>query len=154
MVAYRAANAEIDAKQQPLRDQISAIEEPHRDRLKLEMIQQRFPENVQRAALKPEAERTPGEQLLAAQVLSINPPRRQVIAALSAAEAARRTVLVDRVDVLEQQRSPEPPMAGSPLTARATRSSGVPSAGSRRTSPARSCMKAARISTNRRPATS
>ena len=111
VVAYRAANAEIDAKQQPLRDQISAIEEPHRDRLKLEMIQQRFPENVQRAALKPEAERTPGEQLLAAQVLSINPPRRQVIAALSAAEAARRTVLVDRVDVLEQQRPPEPPMA-------------------------------------------
>ena len=108
---YRSANADIDSQVQPLRDQISAIEAPHRDRLKLELIRARFPENVQRAAEKPEAERTAGEQLLAAQVLSINPPRPQVIAALTEGEAARRTTLVERVEALEQRRPPEPPMA-------------------------------------------
>jgi len=111
VAAYRAANAELDERVRPLRDQINAIEEPHRDRLKLELIQARFPENVQRAAMKPEAERTAGEQLLAAQVLSISPPRRQVIAALTAEETERRTALVEQVEALEQQRPTEPPMA-------------------------------------------
>ena len=111
VTAYRAANAEIDLQVQPLRDQIAEIEAPHRERLRLELIRARFPENVQRAAEKPEADRTAGEQLLATQVLSINPPRRQVVAALSPDEAERRRVLVDRVEALEQQRPPEPPMA-------------------------------------------
>jgi len=109
--AYRARNSEIDRQQQPLKDQIAALEEPHRARLRLELIRERFPENVQRAAEKPEAERTPGEQLLAAQVLSINPPRRRVTEALSAQEAATRTGLVEQVAALEAQRPPEPPMA-------------------------------------------
>ena len=109
--AYRQANAEIDAAVQPLRDQIAVIEEPHRNRLKLELIRERFPENVQRAAEKPAEERTAGEQLLAAQVLSINPPRQRVIDALSEEEAARHTELMSRVEVLDRQRPPEPPMA-------------------------------------------
>ena len=33
--AYRKANADIDAEVEPWRDQIAAIEEPHRNRLKL-----------------------------------------------------------------------------------------------------------------------
>ena len=59
---YRARNAEIDLRQKPLTAQIAEIEEPHRKRLRLELIKERFPENVQQAALKPEAERTAGEQ--------------------------------------------------------------------------------------------
>ena len=109
--AYRAANAEIDEQVQPLRDQIADIEAPHRERLRIELIQQRFPENVQRAAMKPEAERTPGEQLLATQVLSINPPRQRVVAALSPDEAEQRRVLVEQVEALEKQRPPRPPLA-------------------------------------------
>ena len=109
--AYRARNDEIDRRQQPLKDQIAAIEEPHRARLRIELIRERFPENVQRAAEKPEAERTPGEQLLAAQVLSINPPRQRVTEALSAAEAKRRSALVAQVEALEEERPPAPPMA-------------------------------------------
>ena len=111
VLEYRAANAKLDKRVEPLQAQINAIEEPHRDQLKLELIQERFPENVQRAAMTPEAERTAGEQLLAAQVLSINPPQQKVIAALTAEEAARRTVLVDQVEALEEQRPLEPPMA-------------------------------------------
>ena len=67
---YAKANKEIDAKIAPLRKQIAAIERPYRERLKNEYIKKEFPENVQRAVFKPEAERTPGEQLLATQVLT------------------------------------------------------------------------------------
>ncbi|MCH2279997.1 MAG: DUF1553 domain-containing protein, partial [Vicinamibacterales bacterium] len=109
--AYRKANADIDAEVEPLRDQIAAIEEPYRNRLKLELIRERFPENVQRAAEKPAAERTAGEQLLAAQVLSINPPRQRVIDALSEDEATRHSELMSLVERLDRQRPPIPPMA-------------------------------------------
>ena len=108
---YREKNAAIDAHQQPLRDEIAEIEAPHSERLRLELIRERFPENVQQAALKPEEERTPGEQLLAAQVLSINPPRRQVVEALSEAEGDRWSKLTAAVEALEALRPPEPPMA-------------------------------------------
>ena len=108
---YREKNAAIDAAQQPLRDELAEIEAPHRERLRTELIKERFPENVQEAAFKPEAERTAGEQLLAAQVLSINPPRRQVVAALSEAEGDRWSKLTAAVEALDAVRPPEPPMA-------------------------------------------
>ncbi len=108
---YREKNAAIDAQQQPLRDEIAEIEAPHRERLRLELIRERFPENVQQAAMKPEAERTAGEQLLAVQVLSINPPRRQVVEALSEEEGDRWSKLTAAVEALEALRPPEPPMA-------------------------------------------
>ena len=110
-VEYRRKNEEIDELQQPLRDQIAAIEEPHRERLRIELIKERFPENIQQAALKPETERTPGEQLLAAQVLSLNPRRQAVMDALSTEEAATRDTLVAQVETLEAQRPPEPALA-------------------------------------------
>ena len=108
---YREKNAAIDAAQQPLRDELAEIEAPHRERLRAELIKERFPENVQQAAFKPEAERTAGEQLLAAQVLSINPPRRQVVAALSEVEGDRWSKLTAAVEALDAVRPPEPPMA-------------------------------------------
>ena len=108
---YREKNAAVDAAQQPLRDEIAEIEAPHRERLRIELIKERFPENVQQAAFKPEAERTPGEQLLATQVLSINPPRRQVVEALSEEEGDRWSKLTAAVEALQAVRPPEPPMA-------------------------------------------
>ena len=109
--AWRAANADIDRQQQPLRNEIDAIEDPYRERLRAQMIRERFPENVQAAAFKPEADRTPGEQLLATQVLTINPPRTRVADALSPDDAGRVTDLRAQIAALEQQRPPEPPMA-------------------------------------------
>ena len=67
--AYTKANKDIDAKVDALRDKISAIEKPYRDTLRAEYIKREYPPNVQTAVFKPEAERTPGEQLLATQVL-------------------------------------------------------------------------------------
>ena len=109
--AYFAAMRDVDDRQQPLRDEVDAIETPYREELRAEMIRERFPENVQAAAFKPEAERTPGEQLLAAQVLSINPPRQQVAEALSPEDKARVDELNARIAALEDERPPTPAMA-------------------------------------------
>ena len=109
--AWLAAMREIDGRQQPLRDERDEIEKPYREELRAKMIRERFPENVQAAAFKPEAERTPGEQLLAVQVLTINPPRAQVAAALSPEDRARVEELTARVDALEDERPPAPAMA-------------------------------------------
>ena len=108
--SYAAANAAIDARQQSLEEEIAALEAPYRERLKLERLKARFPENVQRAVLKPESERSPGERLLATQVLSVNVSQKQVEAALPADVAARCLALTDRLEALEQER-PEAPLA-------------------------------------------
>ena len=109
--AWRAANAEVDRRRQPLRDEITAIEAPYRDRFRRELIEERFPENVQAAAFKPAAERTPGEQLLAAQVLSINSPRWDIAGALSPEHRARWDALRAQVAALDAERPPAPEMA-------------------------------------------
>ena len=109
--AYFDAMRAIDERQQPLRDRVSDIEAPYREELRAKMIRERFPENVQAAAFKPEAERTPGEQLLAAQVLTLNPPRRQVAAALSPDDKALVDELRGEIAALEERRPPAPAMA-------------------------------------------
>ena len=109
--AWRARNGEIDRRQQPLKDEIAAIEAPYRDRFRRELIEERFPENVRAAAFKPEAERTPGEQLLAAQVLSINSPRWDIAGALGPDDRTRWDALRERIAALDAERSPAPDIA-------------------------------------------
>ena len=109
--AYFAAMRDVDDRQQPLRDEVDEIETPYREELRAQMIRERFPANVQAAAFKPEAERTPGEQLLATQVLTINPPRAQVAAALSPEDKARVVELNAEIAALEDERPPTPAMA-------------------------------------------
>ncbi|MYN63684.1 MAG: DUF1553 domain-containing protein [Acidobacteria bacterium] len=108
---YFAAMRDVEERQQPLRDEVDAIETPYREALRAELIRERFPENVQAAAFKPEAERTPGEQLLATQVLTINPPRTQVAAALTPEDKARVDELNAEIAALEDERPPTPAMA-------------------------------------------
>jgi len=108
---YKKNNAAIDAKQQVLKDQIAAIELPYRERLQLERLRERFPENIQRAVAKPESERTPGEQLLATQVLSLGVPPKLIDDALTPEDTERRQALNDQVEALENERPEEPPMA-------------------------------------------
>ena len=108
---WRARNAAVDRRQQPLRDEIAAIEGPYRDRFRRELIEERFPENVRAAAFKPAAERTPGEQLLAAQVLSINSPRWDIAGALSPEDRTRWDALREQIAALDAERPPAPAMA-------------------------------------------
>ena len=111
--AYAEKTAEVDARQQPLRGQIAEIDAPYRERLQLEQLKSRFPENVQRAVLKPESERTEGEKLLAAQMLEsgIRVSRSQLAAALTPEHAARIQALRDQIAALEQERPSKPPVA-------------------------------------------
>ena len=109
--AYQRRITDIDNRQRALRDQIAEIEEPYGDRLRLERLERDFPPDVLRAVLKPESERTPGERLLAAQVLSLGVPRAQLTAALTSDELARRKALIDRIAEVGEQRPDKPPMA-------------------------------------------
>ena len=109
--AYRLATAKVDAKASVIRDEIRAIEAPHREKLLIERIRSDFPDNVLQAAITPAAERTPGEALLADQVLTLGVPQRAVTAALTGAEAARRDRLRDELAAVEETRPPAPAMA-------------------------------------------
>ena len=106
--AYTKKIADIDAEVKPLREQIAKIESPYREKLKAEALK-KFPENVQRAVLKPENERTAGEALLATQIIEggLNVNGRALERALSAEDAAQRKALTDRIAGLEKGR-PKP----------------------------------------------
>ena len=109
--AYRVKIADIAERQRLLRDQVAEVESPYRERLKLERLEREFPAEVLRAVQKPENERTPGEKLLADQVLSLGVPRARVTEALSQEDAERRQALIDRVAAVELERPERPPMA-------------------------------------------
>jgi hypothetical protein len=111
--AYTKANADIDANQAALRARISKIEEPVRRKLQMEQIKATYPENVQRAVFKPEAERTPGERLVAIQVLAaratVTPA--EIEKQLAAEEIAERKALAGQIAALDKQRPKPLPMA-------------------------------------------
>ncbi len=110
--AYLTKNAQLDARRDELRQQIAAIEKPHRDRLKLALIKSRFSDAIYQAAAKPESERTAGERLLAIQVFEgVNVPGPEIDKALSATELAAKTDLLAQVAALEKERPQPLPMA-------------------------------------------
>jgi cytochrome c553 len=92
--AYEARKAEIEAQIKPLRDRISEIQEPYQQ-ARFEELLKTFPEDVQIAVKIPAAERTPGQKLLAEQVLSVRDRGRRD---LKLSEADR-----DKVDALNEQ---------------------------------------------------
>ena len=104
--AYEQAKKEIDAQIAPLRARVVAIEKPYRERLRVEYIKREFPENVQRAVFKPESERTQGEQLLAAQVLTGGGgvTAEAVAALLTEQERAEVTELTAKIAALNETR--------------------------------------------------
>lgn len=110
--AYTRANKDIEAKLDALRDQIAKIEKPYRDTLRAEYIKKEYPENVQRAVFKPEAERTPGEQLLATQVLTGGGggTPEQIEKLMTPAERAQKKELSTQIAAIEKQRPAPLPM--------------------------------------------
>ena len=108
--AYLKLTADLDERRGALQERIREIEEPYRNRLKIERIEREFPEEVLQAVQTPEEARTPGQRLLAAQVLSLGVPAERVDEALSADDLARRQALVDRIEEIEGERPEEPPM--------------------------------------------
>jgi hypothetical protein len=110
--AYTKANKDIDAKVAALRDRIAKIEAPAREKVRAEYIKKTYPENVQAAVFKPEAERTPGEQLLATQVLTGGGGTIIEVEKNMAPEALAQTKeLRAQVTALQRQRPKPLPMA-------------------------------------------
>jgi len=105
--AYEKKMREIDARQAGLKAQVKQIEAPYEQRVRQEAYK-KFPDEIQKAIAKPERERTPGEQLLAQQVIEqINPGSRALAAIMTPADAARAKALADQIAALDKQR-PEP----------------------------------------------
>ncbi len=71
---YEAGVAEVDAKTRPLKESVAEIESPYREQA-FEGRLKKLPEDIQIAVHTPENERSEGQKLLAAQVLSIGAGR-------------------------------------------------------------------------------
>jgi uncharacterized protein DUF1553/uncharacterized protein DUF1549/cytochrome c len=110
--AYLAKNEEIDTKIAELKKSIERIEHPYRDRLQLDQIKRRFPENIVRVMAKAESDRTPGEALLAAQVLkAASVSGAQVDKVLTPDDALKKKNLAAQIAALTAQRPKPLPMA-------------------------------------------
>ncbi|MBM87234.1 MAG: hypothetical protein CMQ41_02540 [Gammaproteobacteria bacterium] len=107
---YLATTAELDDRVSSIREQIREIEQPYLTELKIERIRNEFPADILEAVLVPEDERTDGQKLLAAQVLTLGVPRDQVDEAMSEEARAQRAALRKLIEEVEGQRPEEPPM--------------------------------------------
>jgi len=94
VAAYEARKAEIDGRVKPLEESIREIQKPYR-KLAFEKKLATFPEEIQIAVHTPETERTPGQKLLAAQVLTIG--GRGTVKKLLGCDRVRRGKVENRI---------------------------------------------------------
>ena len=109
--AYERKLREVEARQAPLKAEIKKVEAPYVAKLRQESYR-KFPVDVQRAIAKPEAERTPGEQLLARQVIEgTSPSRRDLERVLSPEDSAKTKALTERIAALDKEKPKPIPVA-------------------------------------------
>jgi len=105
--AFAAKKAEIEAKIQALTREVRKIEDPYVEAAFQKRLET-FPEDVRIAVRTPEEKRTPGQQLLAAQMLSIRGTgARQGAVTLNAADRDARAKLQSEISALRAQ-NPKP----------------------------------------------
>lgn len=113
--AYMRKISEIGAKVAGLKDQIDEIDKPYQEKIVLETIRGKYPADVIRALEKPEGERTPGEKLIAIQVLASAGGGGRSAGAIdkimSPQDAAKKKALNDQVAAVNAEKPPTPPMA-------------------------------------------
>ena len=109
--AYRKKMEEVDAGIAPLKLQIREIQDPYRQKIARQKYR-KYPENVQRALAIPAEKRTPGEKLLADQIVNTTSVSADEILKISSPEdAARIKDLEAQMKALEKQRPKPIPMA-------------------------------------------
>ncbi|HLK69241.1 MAG TPA: PSD1 and planctomycete cytochrome C domain-containing protein [Bryobacteraceae bacterium] len=109
--AYEKKTAEIEAQIAPLRQKVRQIEEPYRARLAQEKYKN-YPQNVQRAIAIPEEKRTPGEALLAGQVIrTTSVSNDEIDRAMTAADLAQKKAWNEQIRKLQSERPKPLPMA-------------------------------------------
>ena len=107
--AYMRKITEIGEKTQALKDQINEIDKPYHDKLAVEEIRKKFPPEMARAVEKAESERTPGEKLIAIQLLETGVQIRSADAdkIMSPEDAAKKKALNDQIAALNAE-TPKP----------------------------------------------
>ena len=109
--AYEKKNAEINARVAPLRQQVHQLDEPYRSRLAQEKYKW-YPANVQQAIATPEAKRTPGEALLAGQVIrGTSVSAEEIDRVMEPADLAKKRALNQEIRALEKERPAPLPLA-------------------------------------------
>jgi hypothetical protein len=109
--AFEQKTREIDARQAALKAEIKRVEAPYEKRLRQEAYT-KFPEATQRAIARPEQERTPGEQLLAQQIIQgVNISGAAIDKVITPDDAAKKKSLVERIKEIEKERPAPIPVA-------------------------------------------
>ena len=112
---FEKIKKEVDEQTRPLRRKIAQIEAPYR-RAAFEKKLAKFPEEIQIAVKTPDAQRTPGQKLLAAQIVSLDvdpdAAANQLVnyrsmMKVSDADRELRQKLVDQIEEI-QKRLPDP----------------------------------------------
>jgi hypothetical protein len=102
---------DIEARQAPLKAEIKKIEAQYEAQIRQEAYA-KYPKEVQQAIARPESERTPGEQLLAQQVITgVSVSGRAVDRFLTPSEASRKKELTDQIAALEKEKPKPLPVA-------------------------------------------
>jgi hypothetical protein len=109
--AYQKKTAEIDGKIASLRQKVRQIEDPYRTKL-AHVKYKKYPENVQRAIAIPEEKRTPGEALLAGQVIrTTSVSSDEIDRAMPSEDLAQKKALNEQIRALQNDRPKPLPMA-------------------------------------------
>jgi Protein of unknown function (DUF1553)/Protein of unknown function (DUF1549) len=105
--AYEKKNEEINARVKVVRDSLRELELPYRNQL-LPAKYKRFPQNVQEAIATPEDKRTPGQTLLAGQVIrTVSVSGAEIDRIMKPEDRARKQLLNTEIARIEKER-PEP----------------------------------------------
>ena len=107
---FEARKAEIDAEIKPLEEKIKDLEAPYR-KLAFQKKLATFPEEIQLAVRASEAERTPGQKLLADQVTAIRVSVDTVADRFKPEDRAAIDSLKAQIEELKKQMPPELPRA-------------------------------------------
>ncbi|MGI8990764.1 MAG: PSD1 and planctomycete cytochrome C domain-containing protein [Bryobacteraceae bacterium] len=101
----------IEARLKPLKQQIVELDRPYREKL-LPAKYAKFPENIQAAIRTPEAQRTPGQVLLANQVIrTVSVSQTEIARIIGPEDQARKKELQAQLHEIEAQRPPPIPVA-------------------------------------------
>ncbi len=108
---YARTNAQIDSLVSAVRRNLRDLERPYRDRL-LPAKYQKFPKNVQEAIATPESLRTPGQALLAGQVIrTVSVSSGEIDRIMTPDDRAQKLSLETEIRRLEGRRPQPIPMA-------------------------------------------
>ncbi len=107
--AFLGKQEEVDAKVKPLREEIAELEAPYKEKAFIAEVLSRFPEDAQIAVKTPEEKRTPGQKLLANQLIRGVGVRAGAIDKYMPPDIkAKKDALLAQVRELERQRAKEP----------------------------------------------